>query len=524
MITCASTREHISNIARFAVSQNTHLVHSSSHKREMSHIISLSLAILVIFVASIQAEDASTTSPPTTTAGNICKICECSGDKPKIVDCTDRKLDAIPDASVWPTNVDIEARMDHNLFTHIKPLGSIPGITRLSLSYCRVTVIEELAFQELGNLTFLDLSNNQLTTDALTPNIFKGHYAPDGYMPLKSLKVLHLGYNSLHSLDQDLFEHLTYLTELSLKSNPFKVLDHQTIVAISSLDYLKVLDLSYTSLSTLPEGSLHTPRFLVELDLQGNLFKEVPTQALADTHGLQVLSLDDNPIRVLDNVSFPSLEALERLTLSFLPNLTRIGEKTFANMRSLKELIITDNKRLEFIHPDAFKDQYDYERDQWTLKHLYLKNNQFGVLPRDLIKRWNALETLTLENNPWVCDCENQWMLDELMHLLDSMNSNHLVCEEPVDMRGRTMQELSNNGYHLQCVDTYSHHSERDGAILVGMLIGVLLAVPLTIAVVALWRRFGPTLIGRHPAGPADFSRAFYKRADRASTISYEHA
>jgi hypothetical protein len=73
----------------------------------------------------------------------------------------------------------------------------------------------------------------------------------------------------------------------------------------------------------------------------------------------------------------------------------------------------------------------------------------------------------------------------------------------------------------MRCLDVYGNQPERDGAILVGMLIGVLLAVPLTVALVALWRRFGPQLIGRHPAGAADFSRAFYKRA--GTSLNSEH-
>jgi hypothetical protein len=65
-------------------------------------------------------------------------------------------------------------------------------------------------------------------------------YAPDGYEPMRNMRVLHLGYNAIHSLDQDLFEHLSFLTELSLKYNPISVLDQSTVLAISSLDYLKV--------------------------------------------------------------------------------------------------------------------------------------------------------------------------------------------------------------------------------------------------------------------------------------------
>lgn len=92
-------------------------------------------------------------------------------------------------------------------------------------------------------------------------------------------------------------------------------------------------------------------------------------------------------------------------------------------------------------------------------------------------------------------------------------------CHEPIELRGQTFQSLAESESHLRCLDIYGHQPEKDGAILIGVLIGVLLAVPLTVALVILWRKFGPSLTGRHPPGPADYTRAFYKRAD----VSFNH-
>lgn len=54
------------------------------------------------------------------------------------------------------------------------------------------------------------------------------------------MKVLKLGNNMLHTLDQDLFEHLGSLEVLSLELNPFKVIDIHTETAISGLLHLQV--------------------------------------------------------------------------------------------------------------------------------------------------------------------------------------------------------------------------------------------------------------------------------------------
>ena len=63
------------------------------------------------------------------------------------------------------------------------------------------------------------------------------------YEPLAALRVLNLGYNDLHSLDPDLFEHMPELEELDLSGNPMTVLDHVTLIAIASLPRLKVSDI-----------------------------------------------------------------------------------------------------------------------------------------------------------------------------------------------------------------------------------------------------------------------------------------
>lgn len=63
---------------------------------------------------------------------------------------------------------------------------------------------------------------------------------PEEYEPLRSMRKLKLSYNQLHSLHQDVFEHLPELEELRLDGNPLTVLDHVTVVAISSLALLKV--------------------------------------------------------------------------------------------------------------------------------------------------------------------------------------------------------------------------------------------------------------------------------------------
>lgn len=110
-----------------------------------------------------------------------------------------------------------------------------------------------------------------------------------------------------------------------------------------------------------------------------------------------------------------------------------------------------------------------------------------------------------------LCDCKLQWVSFILMpvikettpHLID-----HIRCADPHPLVGQKLLELSDEKSELRCLDKFGAHPERDSALLVALLIGVLLGMPLAYASIMIYRR------GCGRRGPADFSRAFYKRAD----------
>ena len=61
----------------------------------------------------------------------------------------------------------------------------------------------------------------------------------------------------------------------------------------------------------------------------------------------------------------------------------------------------------------------------------------------------------------------------------------------------------------MRCLDLYGHRPERDGALLVGILAGVLITIPVVLFLIYAYQRHWFGLFDNSPAG---FSRQFYKK------------
>lgn len=47
-------------------------------------------------------------------------------------------------------------------------------------------------------------------------------------------------------------------------------------------------------------------------------------------------------------------------------------------------------------------------------------------------------------------------------------------------MSGISILDLDHRNYHMRCLDFYNNRPEKDGVLLLGILIGVILAIPFT--------------------------------------------
>ncbi|XP_063709861.1 leucine-rich repeat transmembrane protein FLRT3-like [Culicoides brevitarsis] len=451
----------------------------------------------------------------------ICQKCKCDRSN-RTLDCSSRQLTTLFDDADWKalnsSGFDFDTvNFAGNAITNVTQLPQLP-IKFLDISHNGISAFARRAFLNLELLETLDLSYNQIKSDALIPEVFEGHFDASTYEPLKKVRVLRLGNNLIHVFKQDLFEHFTALEELYLDENPFIAIDKQTEIAISDIPKLRVLDMSSLQLKKLPEHIFHASSKTLEvLNLSDNGLHHVP-DALQYATNLKELTLDSNPINNIEYANiFPHMPKLEKLSLSYMSNMEVIGEGAFSGLTALKEFHAVQNIYLKEIAPEAFArpGQEIKERLEFPpIEKFIVHNNNISRLDRNLFADWEDIKVIDLRFNPWACECNNQWMLDTLIPQIINNNeplSHDLKCVTPSQMSGKKLRDLAENHRTMRCLDKYGNHPEHDGNILIGLLLGICIGIPLTMVVMVIFRRGCFGLV--RPRGAGDFSRAYYQRA-----------
>lgn len=104
---------------------------------------------------------------------------------------------------------------------------------------CKLSEIAVNAFIDVKNIVSLDLSHNEITSDSLHPDIFRGPHSDEDYSPI-NLQLLDLGHNKIKFLDEKLFEHTPNLKKIVLSHNNLESIADGTLQALASCHNLEV--------------------------------------------------------------------------------------------------------------------------------------------------------------------------------------------------------------------------------------------------------------------------------------------
>uniref|UniRef100_A0A336MLY2 CSON003104 protein n=1 Tax=Culicoides sonorensis TaxID=179676 RepID=A0A336MLY2_CULSO len=346
--------------------------------------------------------------------------------------------------------------LSSNNFTQI-PSESLMNCTELSylnMGYNQIREMSEDIFLGWGsNLQTLLLRNNKITH--LNYNTFNGldtikeislsfndiHYVqPMVFENIsRTLKILELSFGIYR--DDFPLEPISYLTELmwlGLDNNNLKMIPGHSLHSLTQLTYV---NLAFNRITFLPRNIFLSDvhKNLLEIDLSFNQIECVLSNTFDDLDLLQIVNLASNRIQSIEKYSFYNLQLLTYLDLSynritnisdmafqFLPNilsidlmynqLTKFSFKAFmhiTNATTPMRLNISNNY-IRTIDGDLSSYFYIYSLDLsnnliwdtqsfknigYSLRVLYLNNNNITQLANHAFGDLNMLEILNLANN-----------------------------------------------------------------------------------------------------------------------------
>lgn len=338
------------------------------------------------------------------------------------MDCSDRNVThlrhvAVPIGvySVYLRNNNIES-VDTDAFVRN------PELIHIDLSHNKIVTLQGGWLSNMSGLTSLTLSHNHIQ------EILRGCF--DG---ARGLLRLDLSYNKLQYLSADDIAMLENLEELILDHNPLALLSGDMF---RPLAMLKTLSLNGVGYGSLPPDLFRYTSMLETLSLVGNGFKTIPVTALETLYSLRVLDLSQNPLTQLGMSCIRGLHSLRTLRLNDLYLLTSIDEGAFSDIPMLREIQLTYNPRLSFIHENAF-----YSPDYGQLipvQEFYMRHTAVETLSVRLLD-WNTVSVVDLTENPWNCDCRIEWM----KNMADKLETGQrLLCARPLNLEGQSLLDL----------------------------------------------------------------------------------
>ncbi|KAH8383043.1 hypothetical protein KR009_006458 [Drosophila setifemur] len=299
----------------------------------------------------------------------------------------------------------------------------MPNLMEINLSANLFKSLPEGLFEHNKRLQQVRLSNNRVTLSTLPSRLFANQ--PD-------MKVLILKAD-LEELPEDLLEHSTGITNISLSPNmlstlPEKLFEHQV--------NLLNLDLSQNMLIDLPDRLFENTTQLRDLNLEDNMLTEITSQLFSRLINLEVLNMRKNRLRTIDSRAFTATTGLLHLHLEhnnidlqqplLNSDLQEQINSPFSNLFHLQTLNLSNNSII-FVYNDwkfvltqlrILDLSYNnisslvYEDLQFLSKnrlHVNMTHNQIKNinLPAALEDEdfGSRLVHIDLNDNPLSCDC-----------------------------------------------------------------------------------------------------------------------
>ncbi|XP_017084572.2 insulin-like growth factor-binding protein complex acid labile subunit [Drosophila eugracilis] len=425
----------------------------------MKHKFLLLLLTETVFLlaTAVQGQHEDIPYQPVT---DICQTCVClrNQDSDRAthfnLDCSVRNFEHI--LARWPqefgsqaiaagASSEIVVSYSGNRIKLLQQLPATNATLTLSCRHCGLQDLQAPLFMDVPNVEALYLSWNELTNDALVPDLFRGPFRNTRYEPI-GLRDLDLSHNRISRLDRRLFEHTPHLIRLNLGYNKLSSLDEATTAAIASVTTLQRLDISSNGLMTLPPQLFPKLASLRILDVSGNEFSTIPASLQQLSKALVQLNLAGNTFLTFKENSLHGLESLKRLNISGMPSLRSL-EKGALNLPALEQLDCSRNPKLEHLELEDLLSsrnlsQVDLSRNALSTLTLNISSSNNST---NNTEPWPRLRRLSISRNPWYCSCElfKALELTGISHIERETDSAEARCETPYLLAGSRLSNLT---------------------------------------------------------------------------------
>ncbi|XP_076460570.1 slit homolog 2 protein-like isoform X2 [Babylonia areolata] len=383
------------------------------------------------------------------------------------------QLETIPDG-LFSNMIKLE-RIDlsYNQLQNIgrKTLKSSNLLKNVQLDHNQITCVADEAVRNLNKMEILTLSDNNLTS--LPHNVFEG-------MP--HLRVLRISDNHLVCdchlswLARWLRQHpgLALFTECAqpphLKHAEIAELQENDFKCIPGYDLQRnkecilenmcprqcrctegVVDCRDKGQTEIPDN---IPESATEIRLEENHITQIPSRAFADMKKLRRIDLSNNQISFVAPDAFSGLHQLSSLVL-YGNKITELPPGVFNGLTSLQLLLMNANK-ITCVRVDAFKDLH-------ALHLLSLYDNKIQSLANGTFAPLKNIQTLHLARNPFICDCNLQWLAEYLKE--NPIETSGARCESPRRMRRKKITRVKPQKY--KCKGSEVHRTMKAGTCMI---------------------------------------------------------
>lgn len=163
---------------------------------------------------------------------------------------------------------------------------------------------------------------------------------------------------------------------------------------------------------------------LKTLDISENEFTSIPENLGKRSPILETLILDHNPIEVLE---IKDTVRVHRISMSNMPKVTSVDLTNFSRLQGTQPGECFD---LTISRCPQLTEVITSQPINLKLCKLDLSYNQIERIQSNLTEWKNITKGIDLQGNPLICDCDSQWMLDDILkYLYERRELQYLLLE-----------------------------------------------------------------------------------------------